>query len=572
MRALVAVLAALPVLVVPAAAGARARDRVETPVRSAAPGHRIVKESYVRLRAPLPKSDPAHPAACDWIGYLRFRDAHGPRRPRRADAVFVTMPGIFAGASMLDGFARNVVRRAARSGLHVEVWALDRRSNCLEDHLGTRVAARRHDADLAYGYYFHGRALDGRRFAGFDPGARADFLRDVGLRQTVKDEYTVIRRTMPRRLRTRKVFCGGHSLGGPLTTAFADWDLDGNPRTTRDAGWRQCAAFFALDTRLSLAIGGGGASGGSPGSPVGLGGLLGTVAGAAPYDAAPPFGPETIGALGAQGVAAFFHPGAVSDAGTQLPRDANFDTTFRLLLSQDPVDAVTQVPSVRDFRFTNQVALGAIFDDNSSPIVILRTSVGTFGGGPVEQKSWPAPYGQTLVPMLIDGKRLMIPTAAHGPLYRWVNYDRVGRPGAPRQVDAAGHPFTSARSEVTDIRELARVQFEAPADFAEQYFPLCILEDDVAAAGGDRSGDLAGLRYDGISKRPTFYADAEQGIEAGAAAPPRSRPPTVWVKLPGYNHIDVGTAAWRQNGGRPERESLGLVRFARRVLRGERRR
>src|SRR5207253_7715380 len=85
---------------------------------------------------------------------------------------------------------------------------------------------------------------------------------------------------------------------------------------------------------------------------------------------------------------------------------------------RDAANAATQMPSIRDFRTTNEVTLGATFDDNSSPVTILRTSLGTFAGGPVAQKSWPAQYGQTLPSGLIDGKHLMIPTAAHGPLYR----------------------------------------------------------------------------------------------------------------------------------------------------------
>src|SRR5207244_2062237 len=83
---------------------------------------------------------------------------------------------------------------------------------------------------------------------------------------------------------------------------------------------------------------------------------------------------------------------------------------------RDAANAATQMPSIRDFRTTNEVALGATFDDNSSPVTILRTSLGTFAGGPVAQKSWPAQYGQTLPTGLIDGKHLMIPTAPHGPL------------------------------------------------------------------------------------------------------------------------------------------------------------
>jgi len=65
------------VLAVPAAClGA---DRTEQRVASAAPDAKLVTESYVRIRAPLPASAGAHPEACDWVSYLRFRNADGPR-------------------------------------------------------------------------------------------------------------------------------------------------------------------------------------------------------------------------------------------------------------------------------------------------------------------------------------------------------------------------------------------------------------------------------------------------------------------------------------------------------------
>jgi hypothetical protein len=539
------------------------RTRIETPIRSAAPDRRVVRESYVRLRAPLPASDGPRPPACDWIGYLRFRAVHGPRSAWRADAVFVTMPGIFAGASMLDQFARNTVRAAAAHGRHVEVWTLDRRSNCLEDHFGTAVAARAHNAKIAFDYYFHGGQARGRRFAGYKTSQQAAFLSHVGLSRTVRDEYIVIARNVPRRLRTRKVFCGGHSLGGPLTTAFADWDFDGNPRTTRDAGYNQCAGFFALDTRLSL---GSSSGGGSP--SVGLAQALAAASNGSPYVNAPPFTPETIQAVAPTGVAAFQQPGAQSSVPLWTPDDANFQATYRTLFSRDAANAITQIPSIRDFRVTNEVALAAIFDDNSAPVTILRASLGTYTGGPVAQKSFPAPYGSGSGSSggLVDGMHLMIPTAAHGPLYRWWNFNRVGRPGTPVQLDDGGHPFTSRASEISDIHQFARIQFEAPADFSEQYFPTRLLADESDAEGGDRSGDLASLRYDGIPRRPALYADAQHGIEDGAAAPPRGPAPNAWIRLTGYDHIDVATAAWRQNSGHGEAESRGLATWAAKVL------
>ena len=477
------------------------------------------------------------------------------------------MPGIFAGAGMLDQYARNVVRVARSHGRHAEVWVLDRRSNCLEDHFGVEAAARAHDYRLALNYYFHGATVEGRKFAGFKSEQDAAFLKAVGLDQTVRDEYTVITRGVPAELRRKKVFCGGHSLGGPLTTAFADWDFDGNPDTTDDAGYNQCAGYFALDTRLALSTGGGSSGGGGGGSSgFGPSTAFEQASSGSPYVNATPFTPETIQSIDPIGLAAYQAPTAESQVVQLLPDDSNFQVAFRALFSRDAANAATQMPSIRDFRITNEVALGGVFDDNSSPITILRASLGTYAGGPVAQKEFPARYGQTLADGLIDGKHLMIPTAAHGPLYAWWHYDQFGKPGTPVQLDDSGQPFTSGASEVTDMRQFARSVFEAPADFSEQYFPTRLLADQEDAGGGDRSGSLENLRYDGIPKHPQFYADAEHGIEDGADPPPKGPGPSAWVKLPGYDHIDVATAAIRQAGGRPEAESVGLWLFASRVI------
>jgi hypothetical protein len=559
-------MAAASALGAPAVDAKKPPRRIEVKIKSQSADAKQVKASYVSLFAPLPADAGPRPKACDRIGYLRFRDAGGPQKARKADAVFVTMPGIFAGAGSLDIFARNMVRTAHAHGRHVEVWTLDRRSNCLEDHYGVDVGKKRRNYRLAMKYYYHGAGINGRKFAGFRSQQDAQFLKAVGLEQTVRDEYYVINRSMRRWLRKKKVFCGGHSLGGPLTTAFAGWDFDGNPKTKRDAGYNQCAGFFALDTRLDGSTSGGGSGGGGNGGSVGLADFFAAASGGSPYVNAPPFTPETIQAVPLTALAAFIQPWAKSDVINLLPNDANFQVTLRTLFSRNAQNAATQMPSIRDFRTTNEAALAATFDDNSSPVTILRTSLGTFAGGAVAQKEWPAPYNGELASGLIDGKHLMIPIEPHGPLYTWWHYNDFGKPGTPVQKDDSGQRFTSGRSEVTAIHQFSRSIFESPADFAEQYFPLRLLADQQDAGNGDRSGSLENYRYNGIPKRAQFYADAQHGIEEGADPPPLQHKGSMWVKLPGYDHIDVATAALRQRGGKHEAESAGLWKFARKII------
>ena len=590
-------LAVLVAVSLPATAAAGPRQtRIETPVRSSAPDARLVAESYVQLYAPLPTSAPPHPSSCDWLGYLRFRAQQAQRRPTprrrpssrprrsrspaftggsrartpalasggrvqappspsQADAVVVAMPGFLGGAASFDQLARNVVAQAARRGKRVEFWALDRRANCLEDHRGTEAAARARDYLLALRYYFHGQEVGGRRFQGFKTSDQVPFLDGFGLARTLRDEYTVITRELPDpRARARKVLCGGHSLGEPLTAAFAAWDFDGDPRTTADAGYRQCAGFFGLDTSLAL---GGGSRSGTPGVG-GVTGALLSAGGQRRFIDVPPATPETLQLLGPSGVAAHQRPREESRFLQLVPSTPKIELTFRLLFSRNAVDFATGNPSVRDFRITNEVLIGGVFDDNSSPISIFRSSVGVYDGGPVTDKNFPLPTASAL---FTGDDRLMAPAEPHGPLYGWRNYDRVGVPGAPRQVDSTGQPYTSRASEVSDVRQLARAMFEAPADLVEQYFPTRIMTDVAAVTAGDRSGEFENLRYADVPKRNSLLIQAADGIGDGSSAGAERS-----VTLPGYNHLDVVTAAGRQNDGKPEGSSTALTGLVLRVL------
>ena len=250
---------------------------------------------------------------------------------------------------------------------------------------------------------------------------------------------------------------------------------------------------------------------------------------------------------------------------TQLiPRDPEWELTQRLLFSRNPQDFATGSPSVRDFRVTNASALAAIFDDNSSPISIFRASVGMYTGGPLVDKSFPAP-----------DPTLAAPDEPHGPLYHWQNYSRVGANGAELELNDEGDPYTSRDSEVTDVRQLGRSIYQFPANFIETYFPTRLVTDFAAMTAGDRSGDLENLRHDGSSMKPILLVQAGDcdGNDAPDEGPtqtgekPNDKELSREAILPGYNHLDVATAAWRQNDGRREGSSLELARFILKIIR-----
>jgi hypothetical protein len=557
-RALPATLTVISLLAVPGMASGAA-ERTESPVRTPAPDARVVKESYVRLHAPMPESSPEHREACDWISYLRFRHSDGPRRSPRADAVLTLMPGIFAGGGSFDQVARHTIRRAARRGRHVEVWGIERRSNCLEHHRGVRAGVRTGDPRVSFGYYFEGREVNGHTFPGFADEQDAAFLRDVGLARTIEDWHTIITREIPsRRKRQRKLICGGHSLGGPLTAALASWDFDGDPETVQDAGYKQCAAFVGLDTTVSLS--------GSEGGGAGVGILTQAAAqsGASPFVNAPPLTPETLLAPALIGVTAFQKPDEETIVTQLIPRDPEWELTQRLLFSRNPQDFATGSPSIRDFRVSNASALAAIFDDNSSPISIFRASVGMYTGGPLVDKTFPA-----------HDPTLAAPDEPHGPLYAWQNYSRVGANGAELELNDEGDPYTSRDSEVTDVRQLGRALYQFPANFIETYFPTRLVTEFAAMSGGDRSGDLENMVHDGPAMRPILLvqagdSDSNDAPDSGptqTGEKPNDKELSREAILPGYNHLDVATAAWRQNDGRPEGSSRELARFLLKVTR-----
>jgi hypothetical protein len=535
-------------------------ELVEKRVHSEAPGSKRVRESLVRVYDPLPAEAGEHPAACDWLEYLRFRHRNGPREARNADAVIVIIPGFLGGAGSFDQLARHTVRRAAARGQKVEYWALDRRANCLEDDTGVRAAARAGDATIAWDYYWGGAAVNGRTFAGFLGPQEAGFLGEFGLARTMEDWYTVLRTGIRgQSRRAKKVICGGHSLGGPLTAAFAGWDFDGDPETKRDAGYRQCAGLVGLDTTLELAEG---EDGGGGGGPIGLGEFLGA-SGAAPYINAPPLTPETIQVPSVFGVGAYFEPQGI-DLLRELPHSNNIDLSQRVLFSRDAAHFATGEPSIRDFTLTNEVTLAGVFDDNSAPLSFLRSSVGQVVGGPLVDKNFPTRSDGTLA----------LPEDPSTPLYSWERYRQVGAGGGEIPVNDSGQPYTSRESEVSDLRQLARTMFEAPANFVEQYFPTRILVDVTAAESGDRSGSLAALQHDGVAERPALLiqaGDSDDNTAPDDGPPLAGEPPNELelsreVIIPGYNHLDVATAAWRQNDGRPEPSSVALARFTKKAI------
>src|SRR5687767_13461706 len=153
--------------------------------------------------------EPTTPARYDRVLVTRF----GPARPRR---VLVLVPGTHSGAGAFTLAARQLVRRVPR----LAVWAVDRRSNRLEDTSRFRPGT---SLDEALDYY------GGLKFQQIDGARDTPFARRWGLRVAVEDLRRVVRSA---RRGGRRVTLGGHSLGASTALAYAAWDFGGHLGST----------------------------------------------------------------------------------------------------------------------------------------------------------------------------------------------------------------------------------------------------------------------------------------------------------------------------------------------------
>jgi hypothetical protein len=167
-----------------------------------------------------------HPAPGTPDRYNRvFVKKFGRASARR---VLVLVPGYIGGAGDFTLVARELVRRVP--GL--QVWALDRRPNALED---TSRFQPRTSLQEAYDYYL------GLRLRAVDGATETPYARDWGLKVALEDLRRVIRSA---RRGGRRVVLGGHSLGAATALAYASWDFAGR------AGYRDVRGLVLIDGGL----------------------------------------------------------------------------------------------------------------------------------------------------------------------------------------------------------------------------------------------------------------------------------------------------------------------------------
>ncbi|MDQ2621887.1 MAG: alpha/beta fold hydrolase [Actinomycetota bacterium] len=177
---------------------------------------------------------PAAPGPAEFNrAYVR---AHGNKRARN---VLVLMPGTFGGAGDFTLAARELARR----NRNLQVWALDRREQALEDtSMFRRALNGKATLQEAYDYYLGW-------LTGTYKGDHVEFLktktmtwaREWGMKTVLRDTRAVVRRA---RKAGRRVILGGHSVGASLAISYAAWDFNGRP------GFRDLDGLVLIDGGL----------------------------------------------------------------------------------------------------------------------------------------------------------------------------------------------------------------------------------------------------------------------------------------------------------------------------------
>lgn len=425
---------------------------------------------------PNPEFDVATPAELNRARALAYRAEEVPDSQIRR--VLVLMPGFLGGANNFDYLARRLVMR---SHGELAVWAVDRRSNWLEDHTGLDVAEAERNPDLAKAYYFGGVELRGRRFQGILRAEQLRFLSEWGLSVHIQDLDALLHAARERYPQAA-VFLGGHSLGASIAPIYAAWDFGAH-------------AGFELLSGLVLLEGGPNAGTAPPTQEAyeraGVGGgltrtSLRTIRTGNPVSSLEPFVSSEL-FITAEILAMRASPEfGQSD---QLSPDADLYRGFFSLLFGQP----------EPIRATNRAALGLGFDNDFQPLAFTRVSLGSLAGGEVG----PNPNAPLLSQLLGPLGNLLAPLDPSA-VYTW-------------QAQAADD---RSRTDPTRLETFAGLLFRGPTNFIEWYFPARLTLDVGVVSGlnvactGDWRAEVYGLRVTENARVdvPVFAVGGSRGL------------------------------------------------------------
>ncbi|AUM14649.1 hypothetical protein [Ketobacter alkanivorans] len=543
----------------------------------------VVSITYESVPAIHQIDDPLMPEQCKDVNFLRFKTRSSSDDAALADAAVLLVPGILEGANGFEYIGRQLVYMAkVFRDKDIEIWAMDRRANCLEDLTGMQAAEQAASVeeaeDLILGYYYEGQQVNGRTFDGFLRGRDMPFMLNFGMEQATEDMYAVIQAMIPDPAVSRqKVFVGGHSLGGAHTSMFLAWDLDGDTSTTDDQGANMVAGAIGFDTSIGAVSD----SIGSSNAIIPVMDLESTMADATAEAAAEGdtdadagyrrtlswiergilpknidiplvFSAEAIALPEAVGILAGKAPDQEATVLGRLPMSPVLKNLFRFFHTRD-ANNYSYGPFIKDFRYTNEAQVGLMFDDHFSILSFLQTSLGHMNGGAVVPKS-PLFNAIRSVPLLGDlvsavsgPKQQHIaadagPDQRHlgeGPLYSWADMDEIGSSDDPSYTDESGdYEYTNLTEEMVRMEDFTRALYIGETNLTEWYFPTRIVVDiDAASKPFAPQYGLNTYYQEAYKQVPTLLLMAKGGGLSFPMADEPDRLLTI-IDLEGQSHLD----------------------------------
>jgi hypothetical protein len=512
------------------------------------------------------------------VSYLRTYLARPDAAPPRA--ILILVPGFLSGAGPFALLAEKLV---AKFNGNLEVWAVDRRPNQLEDRRGSEWALQQLQAaqspaevesvlEQAVSFYLPespGVDLNGNGMVD-PPLALPDAL--GGTRSYVRmtqddmrfaaywgvDTYVRDWKLLADEARSivgpqGLVLFGGHSLGTYWATVFAAYDFDPDPAVV-DAGYQHIDGIVLLE---------GGGGGDPSASAPDLTAYQSTVASLAQTS-----GPDVF-LQSFQGIEpALLGPGAemAGLAGVYLP-DAPSVMQRSSVFRNPPFSLFFNAPT------DNRSLIGFFLDDDFQPFTAFRASLGFSSDGTNT-------FVAASPPLFQDSFYI---AGANGGLRHWMTYDDPGLPTCPPNtpnvspgcalLDNGPRPAPTDppkdwghEVEVTDLDDILRIQY-GDSNFVEWYYlsgrtgldgqygldSSALVAQSVAATGSE--GPLVVTQNANVDV-PVLCIGGSNGLAptegsfshylGSIATPPADEEVDI---LEGYAHIDVLTA--RHDGAVP---------------------
>jgi hypothetical protein len=358
-------------------------------------------------------------------------------------------------------------------------------------------------------------------------------------------------------VRKKKVFVGGHSLGGVHTSTFLSWNLVGDASQTEYAGYNWCAGAFGFDTTIGpLATSTNGFLPPPPSEETYQNQLSLIESGKLEREIYVPglLSPEIIALPQAAALLADLDPDGESTVLPRIPHSPELNGILSFI-NLRRVDDIGQPPTFEEFRYTNQALVGLIFDDNFSPLSLLQAGLGFLHGGSVVKKlplveSLAGTQGElgSLITQLLGTQPHYVaanagPNVRHlgkGPLYDWARRDEIGSITDPDYTDTTGFVhFTNLVNEPSDIRDFTKALYEGPTNLTEWYFPMRLVLDSIAVAGDYAPKYGLDVDYpDGPTAVPSLLIVGDQGLTGYKVGDPPAFPQQQLIVAPGFTHLD----------------------------------